>query len=99
MLIGTRQEQLARIECSRFAAVYVEQRHRHAMFRRRRHQAADFDRRIETQQRKVWSERIVERSSVAQPQMWRAASRDRGLAEIVHGVAGRLLAVIGDNRG
>src|SRR6266851_4920573 len=31
--------------------------------------------------------------------MWRAASRDSGLAEVVHGVGGSFLAVIGDDRG
>lgn len=98
MKIGTRQYQLARIERGSVFPVNVEHRHRYAVPRSRGHQAADLDRGIKTQQCKARSQRVVERPPIAQPQMRRAASRNCGLAEVVHGVARSLLAVIGNYR-
>ena len=62
----------------------------------RRNQPADLELRVEPQQ--CESQRVIKRSSVAQPQMRRATSQDRGLAEVVNSIGRRRLAVVGDDR-
>jgi hypothetical protein len=62
----------------------------------RRSQSADIHVRIKSQQREIASKHVVRRLPVAQPQMRHAATRDRGLAEVLHGVRGRRFAVLDD---
>jgi hypothetical protein len=76
----------------------VEQRHRHAASRGGGEQATGVDGGIGAQQRVVGTERIVQRASVAQPDMRRAAARHGRRRELVHAICGLRRAVIGDNR-
>lgn len=53
---------------------------------------------IEAQQCVAGAHRVVQRASVAQPEMRRAAAGDGGRREVGHGVGRRGFAVIGDDR-
>src|SRR5215471_13554888 len=60
--------------------------------------AINVDLPIETKQREVGTQHVVQRSTVAQPQMRRTAPRHCGLSEVVHRVRRRDLTVVGDDR-
>src|SRR5262245_48968925 len=77
MLIRTREQQFAWIECRGLGRIDVDDRHRYATMGRRPDESADLDPRIKTKQREVRAQHVVERPSIPQPQMRGTASRHR----------------------
>ena len=67
MPIGAREQKLAWTEFGRVVRVDVQHRHRHAAARRGCHEALDLDDRIGAEQSEVGPQRIVERTSIAEP--------------------------------
>jgi hypothetical protein len=65
VLIRAGKSQLMRIERGTIVGVHVEHNQGQPALGSRRHQTAGRDRRIETQQGELWSQRVVERSPVA----------------------------------
>jgi hypothetical protein len=65
--VGAGEDELLRIKRSSVVRVHVEHNDWNATLRRCRHETADLNSRIETQQREASSQRVVERSPIAQP--------------------------------
>src|SRR5215470_1077915 len=76
----------------------VDDRHRYVATSGCSDKVADVDPRIETKQREIGAQHVVERSSIAQPQMRRAASRHGRLAELIDRIGWRRLAVVSNDR-